>query len=90
MPMNPVKPGLRTIHNGSNSVTKAQINVPVGGELTVPEVVAVQLMHDASFKDGPATDAIKALAALLDAPPVELVLEPEPSKTSAKTKKSQS
>jgi hypothetical protein len=78
MPMNPIKPGLRTIHNGSNSVAKAQINVPVAGELTVPEEVADQLQRaDSSFKDGPATDEIKAVAEKIEAenaPPAE----PEP------------
>lgn len=54
MPLNPVKPGLRTIHNGSADVAKASIVVPSGGELTIPDEVADQLQRDGAFKDGPA------------------------------------
>ena len=54
MPLNPIKPGLRTIHNGSNGVAKAQIFVPAGDELTVTDYVAEQLQRDGAFKDGPA------------------------------------
>lgn len=56
MTLRPIQPGLRTIHNGSAFVAKANIIVPPNGELTVPEVVAKQLQRDGAFKDGPAPD----------------------------------
>lgn len=64
MSLKPIRPNLRTIHNGSNAVAKAQINVPAGGELTVPEVVAEQLQRDSgAFKDGETPQAfLDALA----------------------------
>ena len=56
MTLRDLRPGLRTLHNGSNAVAKASVIVPEGGELTVPDEVAVQLLAQASgaFKDGPA------------------------------------
>ena len=57
MSLNSIRPGLRTIHNGSNGVAKASIVVPSGGELTVPDGVADQLQRDGAFKDGPTPQA---------------------------------
>lgn len=56
MTLRPIRPGLRTIHNGSAFVAKAQIVVPPNGELTVPDDVADQLQRDGAFKDGPAPE----------------------------------
>jgi hypothetical protein len=53
MSLSPIRPGLRTIHNGTRDVAKASIVVPAGGELTVPDDVAAQLQRDGAFKDGP-------------------------------------
>lgn len=73
MSLNQIGGGLRTIHNGSNAVAKMQVNVPAGGELTVPVVVADQMQRDsAAFKDGkPSAELLAALA-----PPVDEVPEP--------------
>lgn len=63
------RPGLRTIHNGSNAVAKGSVTVPAGGDLTVPDVVADQLMAQASgaFKDGPAPESLLASLYLVEA-----------------------
>ena len=66
MGLNQIRSGLRTIHNGSHDVAKAQVIIPAGDELTVSEYVAEQLQRDSAFKDGPA--------------PVEADVEPEVKK----------
>ena len=73
MSLKPIRPHLRTIHNGSISTVRTQVNIPPGGELTVPDVVAEQLQRDHSaFKDGEAPQS------LLDAlATVEEILAPE-------------
>jgi hypothetical protein len=72
------RPGLRTLHNGSNAVAKAAVTVPEGGELTVPDEVAVQLLAQASgaFKVGPTPQATLDAIAARNAPAE--VVEPEP------------
>jgi len=75
--LKPIRPGLRTIHNGSISVVKAQVNVPPGGDLTVSEVVAEQLLAGfTEFKDGAAPQRL--LDALADQAAVEPVEVPAP------------
>jgi len=78
--LKPIRPGLRTIHNGSNAVAKAYVIVPSGGELTVPDTVADQLQRDTAFKDGPTPQALLdqaaaaiALADVEPAAPAEFV-----------------
>lgn len=56
MSLRPISPALRTIHNGSAFVAKANIIVQPGAELTVPEDVAEQLQRDGAFKDGHAPE----------------------------------
>jgi hypothetical protein len=83
------RPGLRTIHNGSNAVAKASVVVPAGSDLTVPEEVAAQLFAQASgaFKDGPAPEPLLAALALAkDAPADDAPAEEAPAKKAAKRK----
>lgn len=64
MGLNPVSPGLRTVHNGSAFVAKASVVVASGGELTVPDDVADQLVRDGAFKEGAApADLVERAAA---------------------------
>lgn len=74
------RPGLRTLHNGSNAVAKAFVTVLEGGELTVPDEVAVQLLAQASgaFKVGPTPQATLDAIAARSAPAEVLEPEPEP------------
>jgi hypothetical protein len=74
MTLRPIKPGLRTIHNGSAFVAKASIVVPPGAELTVSDEVAEQLQRDGAFKDGPAPEPAEPEPE----PEPEDVAEPEP------------
>lgn len=55
MSLRPIRPTLRTLHNGSNDVAKVSINVPAGDDITVSEYVAAQLQaQTGAFKDGAA------------------------------------
>lgn len=68
MSLNPIRPTLRTIHNGTRDVAKASIVIPAGDDLTVSEYVADQLQRDGAFKDGAAPEALLvSLAAARDA-----------------------
>ena len=58
MPMTPIRTGLRAIHNGSNSVAKADIRVQPGETLIVSDAVADQLQRDGAFKDGPGLELV--------------------------------
>lgn len=82
MGLNQISTQLRTIHNGSNAVVKAQVNVPAGGELTLPAVVADQLQRDNSaFKDGKPTvknTTTDAPPAVVEAPADVPVVPAEP------------
>ena len=61
MSLSPVRPGLRTIHNGSNGVAKVSIVVDVGAELTVSDDLAAQFQRASSaFKDGEAPKVVVA------------------------------
>lgn len=58
MALNPLRPVLRTVHNGSISTIRTQVNIPPGGELTLPATVAEQLQRDhGAIKDGPVSEA---------------------------------
>jgi hypothetical protein len=73
MSLKPIRPHLRTIHNGSISTVRTQVNIPPGGELTVPDVVAEQLQRDHSaFKDGEAPQSLLDVLAT-----VEEILAPD-------------
>lgn len=55
MSLNPIKSGLRTIHNGSNDVAKVGVVVAAGVELTVSDALADQILRNSSaFKEGQA------------------------------------
>jgi hypothetical protein len=52
MSLNPVEPGLRSIHHDANSVSKVQIVVQADDVLLVGDAVADQLLrHSPQFKE---------------------------------------